>query len=70
MNVLRLRLKMSKLVSLLREIGKEFQSLGAQVEKALPPNDLSLKDCSDMSYRRCFDSERSERAGLGNNKVT
>jgi hypothetical protein len=38
----------------LREIGKEFQSRGAQVEKALPPNDLSLKDCSD---RRCFDKQ-------------
>jgi hypothetical protein len=62
MNVFRLRLKVSKSVSLLsREIGKEFQSLGVQVENALPPNDLSLNDCSD---RRCFDSELSERAGL------
>jgi hypothetical protein len=61
MNVFRLRLKVSKSVSLLREIGKEFQSRGAQVKKTLPPSNLSLKDCSD---RRCFDSERSERAGL------
>jgi hypothetical protein len=43
-NVFRLRLKVSKSVSLLRDIGKEFQSRGAQVEKALPPNDLSRKD--------------------------
>jgi hypothetical protein len=37
MNVFRMRLKVSKSVSLLREIGtgKEFQSLGAQVEQAL-----------------------------------
>jgi hypothetical protein len=61
LNVFRLRLKASKSVSLLRDIGKEFQSLGAQVEKALPTNDLSLKDSSD---RRCFDSEHSEQAGL------
>jgi hypothetical protein len=45
-NVFRLRLNLSKSASL-GEIGKEFQSPGAQVEKALPPNDLSLKDCSD-----------------------
>jgi hypothetical protein len=54
-NVFRLHLKMSISVSLLRDIGKKFQSRGAQVEKALPPNDLSLKDCSD---RRCFDSRK------------
>jgi hypothetical protein len=40
MNVFRLHLKVSKSVSLLREFGKEFQSLGAQIEKALPPNEL------------------------------
>jgi hypothetical protein len=34
MNVFRSCLKVSKSVSLLREIGKEFQSLGAQVERA------------------------------------
>jgi hypothetical protein len=50
MNVFRLGLQVSKSISLLREIGKEFQSRGAQVEKALPPNDLSLKDCLDRLF--------------------
>jgi hypothetical protein len=38
MNVFILRLKVSQSVSLLRQIGKEFQKRGVQVEKALPPN--------------------------------
>jgi hypothetical protein len=44
MNVFRLRLKVSKSVSLLREIGKEFQSRGAQVEEALPPNERLFRE--------------------------
>jgi hypothetical protein len=63
MNVFRLHLKVSKSISLLREIGREFQSRGAQVEKALPPNDLSLKDCSE---RRCFDWIELQYLGYNN----
>jgi hypothetical protein len=60
-----MHLKVSKSISLLREIGKEFQNVGRRLKrpyttkrfKSNKPKDLSLKDCS---ARRCFDSERSE----------